>query len=333
MLGPTASAVGRPLREVLALQDQDGATGGPRTCRTTAWPAGSAFTEQSWFTADGDEVLVTGRIIRDAPRRPGRAGSRVVLRSARGRARLDRDRSDLVATVAHELRSPLTGVKGFVTTLLNKWDLLNDDQKKLMLDHRRTPTPSGSRRLITELLDVARIDTGRLPLYPRPVDTATLVERCVDSAPGRHQPRRSRSSYADEPAAVHRRPRQAHPGRHQPGRQRDPPRRGHGRGDRSTPVTDAVRRGAPPSSTTRARASPRRSAPGCSPSSGSTASAAAPAWGCTSSTAWSACTAARSRSATRRPAAPGRRAAGPRSRPAQPEPTIPDSRPGAPATS
>ena len=36
---------------------------------------------------------------------------------------------DLVATVAHELRSPLTGVKGFVSTLLSKWDRLNDEQK------------------------------------------------------------------------------------------------------------------------------------------------------------------------------------------------------------
>ena len=28
---------------------------------------------------------------------------------------------------------------------------------------------------------MARIDTGRLPLYPRPVDTLAVVERCVDS--------------------------------------------------------------------------------------------------------------------------------------------------------
>jgi signal transduction histidine kinase len=105
----------------------------------------------------------------------------LVIRSGRGRARLDRDRSDLVATVAHELRSPLTGVKGFVGTLLNKWDRFNDEQKKLMLTTVHADSERLSR-LITELLDVARIDTGRLPLYPRPVDTGALVERCVESA-------------------------------------------------------------------------------------------------------------------------------------------------------
>ena len=36
-------------------------------------------------------------------------------------------------------------------------------------------------RLIAELLDVARIDTGRLQLYPRPSDAAVLVRRVVDS--------------------------------------------------------------------------------------------------------------------------------------------------------
>jgi signal transduction histidine kinase len=36
-------------------------------------------------------------------------------------------------------------------------------------------------RLITELLDVARIDTGRLPLYPREIDAVPVLERVVES--------------------------------------------------------------------------------------------------------------------------------------------------------
>ena len=170
---------GRPLSEVLAVTNQEGAGWVACTRPYHGLVTRTGVPEQSWVLPSGEEVLVTARIHRASARGPVTRVA-VSLRSGRARARLDRDRSDLVATVAHELRSPLTGVKGFVQALLTRWDRLNDEQKKLMLTTVHADSDRLSR-LITELLDVARLDTGRLSMHQRPCDLSVLVNRVVDS--------------------------------------------------------------------------------------------------------------------------------------------------------
>mgnify|MGYP000504134410 CR=1 FL=1 len=180
MLGIDATAtVGQPLADVLLLRDTEGCRWFDAHRPYDGLATRTGVPEQSWTLPDGSEVLVAARIHRPATDRPVDRVA-ISIRSGRGRARLDRERSDLVATVAHELRSPLTGVKGFVQAMLNRWDKLSDEQKKLMLTTVHSDSDRLSR-LIAELLDVARIDTGRLQLPPRPTDVTVLATRVVDS--------------------------------------------------------------------------------------------------------------------------------------------------------
>ncbi|MBA2699047.1 MAG: PAS domain-containing sensor histidine kinase [Nocardioidaceae bacterium] len=189
---------GRPLRDVMALQDLDGFEWFDCVRPYTGLCVRRRLVESSWHTANGTEVLVTGSLQRHTPA-GGVHSVTLGLRDGRSRERVDLARSDLVATVAHELRSPLTGVKGFTSTLLSKWDRFTDSQKQLML---RTVDADADRltRLIAELLDVARIDSGRLSLRKEPVDLVDAVRRQLDplSAPGD----RTISLHGDDSAEV-----------------------------------------------------------------------------------------------------------------------------------
>lgn len=121
-------------------------------------------------------VLVTVAWLRDSGVPTGRL---VSLRDAKARERIERSSADLISTVSHELRSPLTSIKGFTATLLAKWDRFPDEQKQVML---QTVNADADRvtRLLTELLDVSRIDAGRLQIHKQVVDLRATVQKVVD---------------------------------------------------------------------------------------------------------------------------------------------------------
>jgi len=179
------SAFGRDVRDVLALRDAEDRCWWTQTQPYDGLRTRSRHPERSLYLPDGTELLVSMGYVRDRNGNgaPGRQSGTVrrlaiTLRGTQARERSERSRADLVSTVAHELRSPLTSVKGFTATLLNKWPRFTDDQKLVMLE---TVNADADRvtRLITELLDVSRIESGRIEVHREFVDIPALARKVV----------------------------------------------------------------------------------------------------------------------------------------------------------
>lgn len=174
--------IGMHLSEAVPFDDLNGNSWYDTTRPYDGIATRKRISEQAWWSPKGSEYLITASLVRERPAGPVR---RVVVsvRNARIRNQRDRERSDLVATVAHELRSPLTGIKGFTSTLLTKWEKFSEEQRQFMLE---TVDADADRlsRLITELLDAARIDAGRLTLKRGPVKLDEIVRHVLTNVSG-----------------------------------------------------------------------------------------------------------------------------------------------------
>ncbi len=87
----------------------------------------------------------------------------------------ERLRAEFLAMVSHELRTPLAAVKGSVDTLLESGSGLDPTETAQFLRIIRDQAVQ-MRHLIGDLLDVARIDTGTLPVAPQPSEVHLLVD-------------------------------------------------------------------------------------------------------------------------------------------------------------
>lgn len=114
------------------------------------------------FRQDGDEF----------------GGVLLVVQDVTAIRRLERMRSEFVANVSHELKTPIAAVKGFAETLLG--GAVDDPETARAFLQIIFDESDRLNRLIGDILELSKIESRRVPLQFSPVELSSFLERTVE---------------------------------------------------------------------------------------------------------------------------------------------------------
>lgn len=104
-------------------------------------------------------------------------GLLLVLHDVSAIRRLERMRSEFVANVSHELKTPITAIKGFAETLLG--GAVDDPVMSKQFMQIIYDESERLNRLIGDILELSKIESRRVPLQFSPIDLASFMERSM----------------------------------------------------------------------------------------------------------------------------------------------------------
>ncbi|MDQ7825267.1 MAG: ATP-binding protein [Candidatus Eremiobacteraeota bacterium] len=124
-----------------------------------------------WFSAP--VVHSTGSVL----------GRIIALRDITREKEVERMKDEFVSIVSHELRTPMTSISGSLSLVLDGTvGEINEDQKEL-LDIAKNNT-TRLIRLINDILDISKIESGKIRMKKEPVDINKVVEDSVGGIGG-----------------------------------------------------------------------------------------------------------------------------------------------------
>jgi len=176
---PPGTLTGKPLHELL-----HGAAPPDRVCsqdcplRNAAARSTSTAGEGNFFRAGGASFPAE-YVLTPIHGHGSLSGWVLSFRDITQRYALDRMKDEFISTVSHELRTPLTSIRGALGLLTS--GMLTDVSEKASSLLRIALTNSGRLvRLINDILDLERIQSGREPLAFRGVQLADIVAQAIE---------------------------------------------------------------------------------------------------------------------------------------------------------
>ena len=165
-------ALGKPIWEVArSLQVSE--------CLARALREGGEIADELVFDGHGEQqsIQVLAEPLLDGDGRT--SGAVAVLQDVTRLRRLEAVRRDFVANVSHELKTPLTAIRGLVETLLDDPEMSQETRVRFLAKVRNQTQRLAA--LVTDLLTLSRVESGREALEKAPVDLRGPVRESVHS--------------------------------------------------------------------------------------------------------------------------------------------------------
>lgn len=106
-----------------------------------------------------------------------------ILRDVTKEVEADRAKSEFISTVSHELRTPMTAIKGYTELLYGKTVGSINPEQEQFLGIIKSNTDRLTA-LIDDLLDISRIETGRMRFDPKPVQVGDVIAEVISALAG-----------------------------------------------------------------------------------------------------------------------------------------------------
>ena len=122
------------------------------------------------------QILITP--VKDNKNEP--LGSVVLFHDVTHERELEKMREDFTSMMVHELRSPLTGIRS-IAGLLKNDRVKNEAQKYQEFVDLIASNSSAMLDLVNDLLDVAKLESGKFEVFKRPTDLRLLIQKRLES--------------------------------------------------------------------------------------------------------------------------------------------------------
>lgn len=137
--------------------------------------SGDAEEDVVGITLEQDGHLIRAELSRLATKDEGPSGYAVLLQS---KAEEEENRAEMIASLAHELRTPMTSIVGYTDLLLGESvGILGEMQRKFLQRVKANIERMGD--LLNDIIEVTAMESGRVELRPEPVDLITVIEEAI----------------------------------------------------------------------------------------------------------------------------------------------------------